>query len=104
MIIKRSSFENEKSKSQKKTNGRSGARNLKFHNLHLKRDVNKNSREVNQTFTSGTTTVRSELQNHIEEIRTNNHIRNTPSKTQIKAKDLNDYLRVSPIDLKIERK
>ena len=52
----------------------------------------------------GTTTVRSELQNHIEEIRTNNHIRNTPSKTQIKAKDLNDYLRVSPIDLKIERK
>ena len=52
----------------------------------------------------GTTTVRSELQNHIEEIRTNNHIRNTPSKTQIKAKDLNDYLRVSPIDLKRERK
>ena len=37
MIIKRSSFENEKSQSQKKTNGRSGARNLKFHNLHLKR-------------------------------------------------------------------
>ena len=51
-----------------------------------------------------TTTVRSDLQNHIEEIRKNHHIRNSPSKTQIKAKDLNDYLRVSPIDLKIERK
>ena len=48
--------------------------------------------------------VRSDLQNHIDEIRKNHPVRSSPSKTQIKAKDLNDYLRVSPIDLKIERK
>ena len=50
-----------------------------------------------------TTTVRSELQNHIEVLRKNHQIRYSPSKTQIKAKNLNDYLRVSPIDLKIKR-
>ena len=54
--------------------------------------------------TGRTTTVRSDLQNHIEEIRKNHNTRNIPFKTQIKATDLNDYLRVSPIDLKIGRK
>lgn len=119
MIIKRSSFQNGKSNSLKKSNGRIGARNLKFHNLNLKRDSSKDSRDVvatleenreNQTLSLETgkmrdiqmepTTVRSDLQNHIKKIRKNYHMQNSLSKPQINAQDLKDYLRMNPIDMK----
>ena len=52
---------------------------------------------------TGPTTVRSDLQNHINQIRKNDQIQNNLSISQIKAQDLKDYLRVNPVDLKIKK-
>ena len=46
----------------------------------------------------GTTTVRSDLENYIKKIRSNPRIQNS-LRPQINAQDLNDYLRVNPVDL-----
>ena len=47
------------------------------------------------------TTVRSDPVNHLKQMRTRDILE---TKSQIKARDLRDYLRLSPADLKMETK